>query len=376
MAEKSTEERTVPASPRRKQQARERGQVVRSKELSSSAVLLAGAILALATGGKIYDFATHVMANGLAISSGEAFHTQQMLGAGFALIRDGAIFVLPLFLIVLVAGSLGGIAIGGWNFSGQALVPDLSRINPAEGIKRIFSVHGLGELAKAVLKLLLIGAAAFIIGWLKLNTLIGLENQAPHSALIHAGILFARFFLYIAAATVLILAFDIPFQIWQYNKQLRMTRQEAKDDMKETEGRPEVRQRIRRMQQERARQRMMSEVPKADVIVTNPTHYAVALRYQPDRRRAPVVVAKGAEELARRIRDLASENRVPILEAPALARSLYRHVPLDGEIPGALYQAVARVLAHVYQLRTGQRPDPLGDVPVPPGFDPEAEVAH
>jgi len=197
----------------------------------------------------------------------------------------------------------------------------------------------------------------------------------------HMGSLVMSTFMLVAGSTLLLVAIDVPLQLWEHSRKLKMTKEELRQEYKETEGSPEIKGRIRQLQREAARKRMMSEVPKADVIVTNPTHYAVALRYQDDAMRAPKVVAKGSALLAQRIRDLGEENHVPILQAPPLARALYHHAELDEEIPATLYTAVAEVLAYVYQLRkyevgAGLKPDAPRELAVPPELDPENQTEN
>lgn len=365
MAESPAQERTLPATPYKLRKARERGQVLRSKELASTAVLLGAAGLFLLAGEHLYQAARSMMAGGLTLAPVEIYNAESMLEAVKQIYLTAAQMLFPLFAVVVFAGILGGVAIGGWSFSGVPLKADFSRINPGEGIKKMVSMQGAGELVKTIIKLAVVAGAATVALWLERGKVFSLLADAPRAALLQTGILFAHFFLYMAAATVLVLAFDVPFQIRQYAKQLRMTTQEVKEEMKETEGHPEVRRRIRQLQQERARVRMMAQVPRADVVITNPTHYAVALRYEPTRRLAPIVVAKGANRIAEHIRKLAREHHIPVLEAPGLARVLYRHVDLEAEVPGTLYQAVAQVLAYVYQLKMGADPGPLGEIGVP-----------
>ncbi|HHQ42257.1 MAG TPA: flagellar biosynthesis protein FlhB, partial [Chromatiales bacterium] len=282
----------------------------------------------------------------------------------------GYLTAAPLLVVAVVAAVAATLAVGGWVFSGQAVAFRPEKLDPVKGLKRIFSVQGLVELVKAVAKFALVLAVAVAtLAW-EAPEILGLADEPLPAALAHAGRLFATTFLLLAAALVLIAAADVPFQIWNHARQLRMTRQEVKDELKDTEGRPEVRSRIRQIQRQLAQQRMMAEVPKADVVVTNPTHYAVALRYEEGRRAAPVVVAKGADLVALRIRALAREAGVPVLELPPLARALYRSTDLGREIPAALYVAVAQVLAYVYQVRAARaagapEPPPPAEVPVP-----------
>lgn len=365
MAEQPAQERTLPATPHRRRQARERGQTLRSRELAATAVLVGAAAVFLFTGTRMYQTISTMMIQGLSLNSAVLDSKSLMLRSGLQLVVNSTLVIGPLFAVVVLSGLLGGVAIGGWSFSSEALSPQWSRISITEGFRRMFSAQGLGELIKALLKLLIISGVSAAILWIDRKPILSLLDAPARDAILQAGVVFAHFFFYLSAATVAVLVFDIPFQIRQYAKQLRMSPQEVREELKETEGHPEVKRRIRRLQQEKARQRMMTEAARADVVVTNPTHYAVAIRYEPERRSAPVVVAKGANAVAERIREVASEHSVPVLEAPALARALYRNVPLGAEVPSALYQAVAQVLAYVYQLKVGRAQGPLGSIEVP-----------
>jgi len=276
-----------------------------------------------------------------------------------------------LFLVALAAPML----VSGWLFTLDAVAPKYSRINPVSGLGRIFSAHGLGELGKAIGKTLVIGTVAVTVMRGELQPILGLVSESVRPAIAHLGHLLAVTFLFVVGALALIVAIDVPLQIWNHRRQLRMTKQEVKQEYKESEGDPHIKGRIRQLQRERARRRMMSEVPKADVVVTNPTHYAVALRYRERSMRAPMVVALGSSHVAERIVALARENNVPVLRSPPLARALHAHAELDREIPSALYTAVAEVLAYVYQLsryrlQGGDPPDEPGNIPVPPELDP------
>jgi flagellar biosynthetic protein FlhB len=281
----------------------------------------------------------------------------------------------PFLLLVLVVALLAPMLLSGWLFSAQALQPDFGRLNPVSGIGRLFSAVSLGELGKAVGKAMLVGGVAGWALWSRRDELLGLSVEPLAAGVAHMGEVLAVIFLLVSASLVLIAGIDVPLQIWQHHKQLRMTREEVRQEAKESEGDPQVKARIRSMQREAARKRMMAEVPKAQVIVTNPTQYAVALRYEANMR-APRVVAKGTHLLAERIREAGVEHGVPILQAPPLARALYRHAGLGEEIPTALFDAVAEVLAWVYQLKRREAgaaaPAPPRDLPVPAELDPEA----
>jgi flagellar biosynthetic protein FlhB len=263
----------------------------------------------------------------------------------------------------VIAALAAPLVIGGWNLSPGVLAPDFSRLSPLAGFRRMFSARGLVELSKAFLKFLLVAAIAIAFLWMKTDDLLALGSQPVLAAVGQAVSLSGQAFLFIAAALAIIAAIDVPYQLYQHSQSLKMTRQEIREEMKESEGSPEIKGRIRQVQESMARRRMMQEVPKADVVVVNPTHFAVALRYDEKRMRAPIVVAKGADEIAARIREVASEHLIPIFEAPPLARALYRHVALNDPVPANLYVAVAQVLTYIYHVRAAQR---SGVTPPPP----------
>jgi flagellar biosynthetic protein FlhB len=375
MAEESDLERTEPASPRRLEQAREKGQVPRSPELSTFAVLMAAGGGLMLLGGALGGSLADLMRAGLTLDRAAAFDPAQMSGR----LYDGVVATLfgfaPFFLLVAAVAILAPMLLSGWLFTFQALAPDFSRLNPLSGLGRIFSWRGLIELGKAVLKSLLVGGVAALVVWSERTEILGLVNEPLEPAIVHMAQLLGITFLWVAGALLLVVVVDVPFQIWDHGRQLRMTKEEVRQELKETEGDPQIKARIRALQREAARRRMMAEVPKADVVVTNPTHYAVALRYREGAMRAPRVVAKGSLMVAERIVQLARDAEVPVLRAPPLARALFAHAQLGRDIPAPLYAAVAEVLAWVYQLRRfesagGQPPAPPSAVPVPTNLDP------
>jgi flagellar biosynthetic protein FlhB len=246
-------------------------------------------------------------------------------------------------------------ALGGWAFSSKALTPDFSRLSPTAGLGRMVSLRSWVELGKALGKFAIVGTAGAIVLWLNTDRLLGLGSEPVQIAIVHAISIAGQALIALTAAMVLIAAVDVPFQLWQYHKDMRMTRDEIKREHKESEGSPEIKGRIRALQREMAERRMMDDVPKADVVIVNPTHYAVALRYDEKTMRAPQVVAKGVDFMALKIREVASGNGVPIFEAPPLARALHRSVQIGDEIPTGLYAAVARVLTYIFQLRAALR---------------------
>jgi flagellar biosynthetic protein FlhB len=250
---------------------------------------------------------------------------------------------------------LAPLAIGGWNFSAEALTPRWDRLDPIAGLQRVFSVRGLLELLKSLARFLVIAVIAVLVLRHQFAQFAGLSTEPLRAGITHALSLSGAALIFLGGGLALIAGIDVPLALWQHHRGLRMTREEIRQEAKETEGNPEVRGRIRRVQQEMARRRMMEEVPRADVVITNPTHYAVALRYDDTRMRAPIVVAKGADLVAQRIRQIATEHGVPLVEAPPLARTLHAGCEIGDEIPARLYAVVAQVLTYVYQLRTARR---------------------
>jgi flagellar biosynthesis protein FlhB len=371
MAE-NAQERTELPTQKRREEARRKGQIARSPELNAAAVvLIAGAGLyflgqSAATG--LFD----VMQSGLSLSRDQALDESRVVGMFSDATLKALTACAPVLGLTLVAALLAPMSIGGWNMSFGVLAPDFSRLSPAAGFKRVFSSRGLMELGKAFVKFALVAVFAVLFLWSKSDELLNLGAEPTAMAIGHAVTLSGQGLLIFAAALALIAAVDVPWQLWQHTKSLKMTREEIREEMKESEGSPETKQRIRTVQQELASRRMMHEVPKADVVVVNPTHFAVALRYDEKRMRAPVVVAKGADEIAARIREVASEHRVPIFEAPPLARALYRTVDIGAPVPAALYVAVAQVLTYIYQLRATRGAG--GVAPVLPVIDPSIEA--
>lgn len=377
MAEESDLEKTEPASPRRLEQAREEGQVPQSRELSTFFVTITGVATLWLLGGWMAERLLGLIRRAFSFERQEAFDPALML-AGLNTMLSGALLTLmPLFLTLVIAAVASPIVLGGVVFSSKALGPNFGRLNPIKGLGRMFSVHGLGEMVKAILKALLIGGIAAGVLWASKDHLFNLMVEPLEIGMPDFAETVAFTALLITASLGLLALMDVPFQLWQYNKKLRMTKEEVRREGKEQEGDPQVKGRIRAMQREMARRRMMAEVPKADVVVTNPTHFSVALRYDASKMAAPVVVAKGRGDLALKIREIARENNVAMLEAPPLARALYAHCELEQAIPATLFTAVAEVMAYVYQLNQAMAsgelpPAPPAELPVPDGLDPGA----
>ncbi len=372
MAEENAQERTEAATPKRRDDARKKGQVARSRELSTSALLMVSASVFFGFADNIYQSIAGFLYTGLHLSSAVMTDPQDLLRHFATMCETAAELVVPFFIMLLMAVIAAGLVVGGWVFSIQSLVPDFSRMDPISGLQKIVSKHGALELVKAILKAVVVGGIGITLLWAQRNALFGLIQESPEQAMLHLMHMSGLVFLVLAASTLLIVLFDVPFQIWTINVKLKMSRQDQKDEMKEMDGNPEIKAKVRAMQREMARRRMMAAVPKADVIVTNPTHYAVALRYAEGETRAPVLLAKGADLVAARIRELAAEHHIPVVEAPPLARALYHHVELEQEIPVTLYRAVAELLAYLYQLRLAtpqQQPQVPAHWSVPPEMD-------
>ena len=378
MAEESDLEKTEPASSRRLEQAREEGQVPRSHEIGAFLVLIVSAGAFWFAGPWMLQRMSAILRRGLTLDEQLVREPKFLVLRLADLSLDALMTFSPLFFLLIAAALFSPFVLGSWNFSVKALNPDFGRLDPIKGLTRLISWSGLVELVKAVAKALLVGGVAIWVLWKRHDDFFALFGQTVDAGLASAGQLINYSFLMIVLAMVLIVAVDVPFQLWQYYDKLKMSKEEVRQEGKEMEGNPEVKGRIRQLQREAARKRMMGAVPTADVIVTNPTHFAVALAYKSGMG-APKVLAKGMGEIALRIRAIGAENGVPMLEAPPLARALYRHTELDQEIPSTLYSAVAEVLAYVYQLTNwrqvgGAYPQPPREIVIPAEL--AVEVAH
>jgi flagellar biosynthetic protein FlhB len=348
--EDSSQEKTEEPTSRKLEKTREDGNVVRSKELNTSAILIVSAICILAFGPLMGKTLMDVMRFCFDFDARASWDSN--ISGEYFLVALYASFtaLLPFFGLLLLTALAAPMSLGGWNFSTKALAPKASRMNPFSGLKRMFSMNSLVELLKGWGKVIVVATSAILV-------LIGLKDQflsmifePTENAIAHASKILAWSFLLMASSTLIIALIDVPFQIFSHAKKLRMTMQEIKDEYKSSEGKPEIKAKIRQLQREMANRRMMSDVPEADVIITNPTHYAVALKYQPNVMPAPLMVAKGVDVVALKIREIGGEYKVPILELPALSRSIYHHTEIGGEIPEGLYIAVAQVLAYIYQV--------------------------
>ena len=378
MADESGLERTEEASPQRLEKAREEGDVPRSRELSTCLVLLAAGGGLVGFGGALNRSLERSLSEGLSFERAMAFDPALLGAKLLTILADVAIAFSPIALLFILAAVGSPMLIGGWLFSFKAVQPKFERLNPLTGIGNIISARAGVELLKAILKTILVGAIAYIVVSKQKETIFGLVLESFDRGPAHLGEMLGFSFLAIVAGLVVIAAIDAPYQMWAYAEKLKMTRQEVIQESKEANGNPQIKAKIRAQQREMARRRMMAEVPKADVVVTNPTHFSVALKYS-EGNGAPRVVAKGTDVVAAKIRELAQEHNVPILEAPPLARALHKHTEIGDQIPEALYAAVAEILAYVFQLRSykkhgGTRPIEPTNVDVPKELDPYNKV--
>lgn len=365
-----SQEKTEEATPKKLDKAKEDGQVPRSKELTTTVVLLAGSLSLLWFGGLLSENMLDIARFNFTLSREEVFDPAVMLSRLGASIFSAFMGLMPIFGILALVAIAGPIALGGWLFSTKSLMPKMSRMNPAEGLKRMFSTKALIELAKALAKVVLIVFLSLYLLESLQDELLALAYEDLKSGIIHSMELGAWAAIFLSLVTILIAAVDIPVQIMEHTKKLKMTFQEVKDEMKDSDGKPEVKGRIRQMQQEIANRKMMAAVPEADVIITNPTHYSVAVKYKPETMETPIVIAKGVDQAAFKIREIAGVHKINIVESPVLSRAIYHTTKVDESIPKDLYIAVAKVLAYVFQLRhykngQGKRPNFPYSVDVP-----------
>lgn len=350
MADEQFQERTEEATPKRIKEAREKGQIPRSKELNAAAIMIAASSSFFLLGADMSAGITNILSDGLTLPRDLMFDSSVLVVELTKAVKAGILLITPFLAICAVVAVAASTLLGGWSFSPKSMAFKAEKLDPIAGIKRLFSLKSLMELIKTLAKFLVVGTAAVLMLKNLAGEFLTLSTESVRPALTHTAFLCASALLIMSSALVLIALVDVPFQLWDNAKKMKMTLQEVRDENKETEGKPEVKSRIRSTQQEIAKRRMMEDVPTADVIVTNPTHFAVALKYD-DSMRAPLVVAKGADLMAHQIRKIAGAHKVPMIEAPPLARSLYASAEIGQEVPAKLYASVAQVMAYVYRLR-------------------------
>ncbi len=374
MAADSDMDKTEDPTSKKLSDAAEKGNIARSRDLAT-ALGLTGSCLGLLVYGEELAHATlDVCKRLLSLTEKDIGDPAVMFSAVQMSLYAVTMPFLKLSLVIVLAGIIGNIVLGGFNFTWYGASFRYDRLDPLAGIKRMFSLNALVELFKSILKVAVVMGATYLLLTVFFDDVMELSMMTSPDDIIASMELLVWMFFGLCASTLVIAAVDAPYQKWQFTNQMKMTKQEVKDEYKDSEGSPETKGRVRSMQMQISRRRMMKEVPKADVIVTNPTHYAVALKYEHGKQRAPVVVAKGVDEMAAHIRQIADAHKVPIVRSPALARSIYHTTELDKPIPEQLFGAVAQVLAYAYQLKVyrrgkGQKPKPLAqDLPIPDGF--------
>ena len=374
MADSDSGEKTEEPTAKKLSDARKKGQIARSKDLGTMFVLVGSAVAIMLVGGMLTESLSLVMTRTFTLTREEVMDIHALYGV---LRGTVTLLIAPLvwiFVIIMIAAFIGNTMLGGMSFSAEAMVPKLSKMSPLAGFKRMFGIKALVELVKSLLKFFVV----FIVAYLLLSSLfeeiLGLSLEAIPLNFEHAVTMLQWMFLVLALSICIIAAIDAPYQTWDHNRQLKMTKQEIKDENKNTEGSPEIKGRIRRAQYEMSQRRMMQDVPDSDVVITNPTHYAVALKYDLEQGGAPMLVAKGIDQMAIHIRTIAKENDVEIIASPALARSLYYCAETNEEIPEELFAAVAQVLAFIFQLNEhkkgkAKKPTPIAkNLPIPDDF--------
>ncbi|GDY24194.1 flagellar biosynthesis protein FlhB [Agarivorans sp. Toyoura001] len=365
------QEKTEDPTGKKLEDARKKGQVARSKELGTAAVLICAALAIMAFGGMLAEAMVKVFHLAFVMSREQVFDVNLMLRN---LASIGWLLFKPLIWImgfITLAALIGNTLLGGMSFSWEAARPKASKMSPKQGFKRMMGLQAFVEFIKSIAKVLVIAGVVWAVLRWKFAEILTLSMQSIPGSIVNALDMLQWMLLALVCSLIIIVIIDVPYQIWNHNKQLKMSKQEVKDEHKNMEGSPEVKGRIRRLQMEMAARRMMADVPQADVVVTNPTHFSVALQYEKEGTGAPKVVAKGVDEVAMKIREIARHYEVPIMEAPALTRSLYHTTKIGHDIPEGLYVAVAQILAFVFQLEQyrkgkGKRPKPVvNDLPIP-----------
>lgn len=360
----SSQEKTEEASSRKIEKAREEGQIPRSRDLTTTAVLMVAALGLLFFAEFMGSKLIGLTRENFILNRATIYDPNAMIAHLASAIYDGLFSIAPLMGLLLVASIVGPIALGGWNFSGKAMEPKLSRMDPLAGLKRMFSMKSLIELLKALGKVLMIlGATIWLLQFYS-QDMFRLVDESVGNAIVHSLEISIFATIALSATTILIAAIDVPLQIYEYNKKLKMSRQDQKDESKDTEGKPEVKGRIRQLQREMAQRRMMGNVPQADVIITNPEHFSIALKYDPESMDTPIMIAKGGDHMALKIREIANAHNIEIIQSPVLARAIFYTTEVDQEIPSGLFLAVAQVLAYVFQLRNYRKGK--GDKPAYP----------
>ncbi len=374
MADSDSGEKTEEPTAKKLTDARKKGQIARSKDLGTLFVLVGSACAMLLMGDALASSMAQMMQHLFSLDRQEAMD----VNAIFKVINDGVFqIVAPLlwiFFIVMLAAFIGNTLLGGMSFSWEAMMPKASKLSPIAGFKRMFGVQAAVELIKSILKFFVVFIVAFLLLSGLFEQILGLSREAIPNNFEHAVSMLLWMFLVLALSIGIIVVIDAPYQVWNHNRQLKMTKQEVKDEHKSTEGSPEIKGRIRRTQYEMSQRRMMEDIPNSDVVITNPTHFSIALKYDAAVGGAPVLSAKGVDEMALHIRTIAKEHQIEIIQSPALARSLYYTAEVGDDIPEELFAAVAQVLAFIFQLNEhkkgrAKKPIPVAkELPIPDDF--------
>lgn len=357
MAGDTAQERTEAATPKRLHEAREKGQVARSRELSTLAVLLVSGAAMLVTGDIAVEAMMSIMREQFSLTITDIENSDEIVSRYIESSTVALLGILPFLAIVFLVAILAPMAVGGWIFSVQAFSIKFEKLNPLKGVKRMFSMKSVIELVKAILKFSIVMSVSILILYSNLNEMFAVGSMDAHMAIAKITSMLVWSFIIISSSMIIIALIDVPFQIWDHSKQLKMTHQEIKEEFKQTDGNPEQKRNIKERQRDMSQRRMMEEIPKADVIITNPSHYSVALRYDQDNMSAPIVVAKGRDLIAFQIRKVAAAHDIPVVAAPPLSRALYHSTELNQEIPAGLFMTVAQILAYIYRLKNGIESD-------------------
>ncbi len=366
-------DKTEEPTGKRLADARKKGQIPRSKELNTFVALMTASVMMLFVGGSIATGLKKIMQQQFQLTREIIFDSASPVIFFEQVLLDGLFLIIPIVIPLMIVALLTPIMMGGWNFSAESMSPKFSKMNPISGLKRMVGVQGLVELLKSIIKIALVFFVAGSLFKTNLDQYLGLSTLSLESSIAKAVDLIGFALLILSSTLIVIVAIDVPYQLWNTKKQLMMTKQEVKDEAKQQEGNPEIKGQIRRKQTELAQQRMMEEVPKADVIVTNPSHFAVALKYDAQGSGAPILVAKGVDLIAAQIRNSALGAGVPLVAAPPLARALFYSTELNEEIPSGLFLAVAQILAYVFQLKAAtennsEKPIAPKDIEIPKDF--------
>lgn len=356
------QEKTEEPSEKKLRDAREKGDIARSHELATFLMVISASLFLYFFGPGMIAAFEEVMVAGLRLDRDHVFDLTKTLDLLIGMAVASIWLMVPFLILMAAVAVIGSSLLGGFNFSTQAMAPKFEKLNPLAGLKRMVSMMALMELLKALAKFILVLVVAVVFMYLVFGELLSLGMEAEKQALAHSAKIIIEAFIVVSLALIIVAIIDVPFQIYEHQNKLKMTKQEVKEEFKQQEGNPEVKARIRRIQMEMSQKRMMQKVPDADVVITNPTHFAVALAYKPTEMSAPIVLAMGADFQALQIRTMANEHEVAIIEAPALARALYYNAEIDRPIPDGLFRAVAAVLAYVFSLREGR----------PASFDPNS----